>query len=174
MSDYLQHATNPGGGGSDPRHLRNLIPSLGYKAEKAAQGLGVKKGSYDNPTASGSGMTGKERANHKYIDKVKTKSGKTRYIYDVTTASGSHNGPDPRARAKANLKMAQRDSPRRNTGSTRELRRGIAADKIAKRASRAPGEAASRVGKAVSDGAKWLNDRAYDAVMSTPLKELFT
>lgn len=61
-----------------------------------------------NPTAGGGAMPNyikgdKDRANHKYIAKVTTKSGKTRYIYseaelqrlqnkgyDVTTASGQH------------------------------------------------------------------------------------
>ena len=32
---------------------------------------------------------GREWGNHKYIDKVRTKSGKIRYIYDINTAGGS-------------------------------------------------------------------------------------
>lgn len=47
-----------------------------------------------NPTAGGgsSVTTGKERPGHKYVKKVRTKSGKIRYVYDdsVTTASGKH------------------------------------------------------------------------------------
>lgn len=50
-----------------------------------------------NPTAGGGTavIDGKERANHKYVKKVRTKSGKIRYIYDdsVTTASGKHIDP---------------------------------------------------------------------------------
>ena len=43
-----------------------------------------------NPTAAGgSASFGKSWENHKYINKVRTKSGKIRYIYDdITTASG--------------------------------------------------------------------------------------
>lgn len=63
--------------------------------ERAARKIKMSKDvPSQNPTAGG-GYTpvndGKERAGHKYKAKVRTKSGKIRYIYDnVETASGKH------------------------------------------------------------------------------------
>lgn len=67
--------------------------------------------------------TGKERADHKYIDKVKTKSGKIRYIYEIDTADGKkrdansvHDANKKRIaeNARKNLEATHRGADARN------------------------------------------------------------
>ena len=84
----------------DATPSKSLIERTGKTArnlERAARKINMSKNvPSQNPTAGG-GYTpvndGKERAGHKYKAKVRTKSGKIRYIYDnVETASGKHGG----------------------------------------------------------------------------------
>ena len=96
--EYGPHATRTA------RNYHRLQSELDYDANKSkAQRFAdnvrnnvklSKNVPSQNPTAGG-GYTpvndGKERAGHKYKAKVRTKSGKIRYIYDnVETASGKH------------------------------------------------------------------------------------
>jgi len=107
----------------DLRRAGNEVKKFGRHVDRALNTAAnsIKRGSIGpNPTASGSGtgMTGNERANHKYLDKVKTRSGKIRYIYDVNTASMTNKTTEMAKKGQAayNLKKAQQASPSRNTG----------------------------------------------------------
>lgn len=86
--------------------------SLGERLEKSAKKIKMNKNvSSTRPDE----RAGKEWANHKYIDKVRTKSGKIRYIYDIDTASGKQrNANDVHA---ANLKRRQQNA-RKNLQGT--------------------------------------------------------
>lgn len=64
----------------------------GEEARKGINAIGdaITKQIRQSPTSSQRpGEGGREWGNHKYIDKVRTKSGKIRYIYDINTAGGS-------------------------------------------------------------------------------------
>lgn len=79
----------------------------GQEVRKGARAFNeaVKK-NFRGPTPSERpGETGREWGNHKYIDKVKTKSGKIRYIYDIDTSGGR--------KRDANDVYAERDKKRK-------------------------------------------------------------
>ena len=81
--------------------------------------------SSSNPTAAGGApvTTGKERANHKYKGKVRTKSGKIRYLYDkdgVTTASGHHGSIQNAYRSQKHAKTVTNKAAYMNAWKRRE------------------------------------------------------
>ena len=148
-----------------------------------------------NPTAGGG--SGREWENHKYIDKVQTKTGKTRYIYDIDTASGRHDGSAKRIGAeelgrageslgkaktaltattspRANLAAAQLKSTSRNTGGGNKVHSPLEeVSRTARNVMRDVSKAVESASKAVSDGANYVSKMMSDAVANTPLKDLF-
>lgn len=105
---------------------------------------------------------GKEWANHKYIDKVKTKSGKWRYIYDPKTGNVTKK-LDP---SQSNLQSAARKAGQRNTGRPDSMR-GLSG--AINNAGRAASGAMRSAQKAGSDFCKAVQG----AWASTPLSKLF-
>lgn len=105
---------------------------------------------------------GKEWANHKYIDKVKTKSGKWRYIYDPKTG----NVTKKREQGEYNLDVAARKAGQRNTGRPDSMR-GLSG--AINNAGRAASGAVRSAQKAGSDFCKAVQG----AWASTPLSKLF-
>lgn len=114
---------------SNAHRAMNPVEKVGRQIDaglwKAANSI-RRGGIGPNPTASGSGgsvQTGNERANHKYIDKVRTKTGKVRYIYDMASNLPTSN---PALKSKAmtsyNLKRASDESKRRNTGRPESMK----------------------------------------------------
>lgn len=174
-----------------------------YKADKAQRDAQNAVGRNNptpsrNPTASGDGS--REWEDHKYIDKVQTKTGKIRYIYDVETSSGRHDsstkpiGPNELKRAKEELDKAktgltkptqknllaisQKKSGERNTGGSDKYHNPIKdtaekARRLAYQAGEAVNNATKSAAKAASDGASFVTKKLSDAVSSTPLKDLF-
>jgi len=151
-----------------------------------------------NPTSSGDGS--REWEDHKYIDKVQTKTGKIRYIYDIETSSGRHNsstkpiGPNEMKRAKEELDKAktglnkptkesllaisQKKSGERNTGGSDKYHNPIKdtaekARRFAYQATEAVSNATKSAAKAVSDGASFVTKNLSNAISNTPLKDLF-
>lgn len=134
------------------QEVADRTPANNFKDEVARQGRNLER--YvrknfnntnsnvpsQNPTAGGGAMPNyvkgdKDRANHKYIAKVETKNGKTRYIYsqqelerlqrkgyDITTASGQHLSNKDAFDSQANAKRAEASA--RAKAKDRALQRG--------------------------------------------------
>lgn len=107
--------------GQEVEKFKRAVRDTGRAAERSARTLGIEKNKKvpsQNPTAGGgSASFGKSWENHKYIDKVRTKSGKIRYIYDdISTASGKHRNvveENDKKKADYNKKMQEGKKRRR-------------------------------------------------------------
>lgn len=143
------------------------------------------------------GESGREWEDHKYIDKVTTKNGKVRYIYDVDTSSGSHNSNSRRIndkdlnRARDELNKARnaftkptsnkavlnesaRRANDRNSGGGNKLHDPLSElSRAARDAGRRVDSAVKEASKAVSDGAKYVSNALSDIAKNTPLKDIF-
>lgn len=143
------------------------------------------------------GESGREWEDHKYIDKVETKTGKIRYIYDIDTSSGHHNANSSKItdkdmrRAKDELNKAKNSLTRptnpkailKETSSKSNSRNSGGGDKLhdplseisraARNAQRVATSAMKSASKAVSDGAKYVSDALSDIAKNTPLKDIF-
>ena len=140
-----------------------------------------------NPTAGGG--TGREWADHKYIDKVKTKTGNIRYVYDIDTASGHQRSvsKDELKRVttamgttnpRAILAKTQASAKSRNTGGSNQYHNFFkdtseAIGKATYQARKAVGDAVASATKAVSDGVNFVSKMMSDAIANTPIKDLF-
>lgn len=103
------------GSGSSGNYSQRGKSKLQKGLESLEENARKIKMNKDVPSTRPDERTGRERANHKYIDKVRTKSGKIRYIYDIDTASGKQrNANDVHA---ANLKRRQQNA-RKNLQGT--------------------------------------------------------
>lgn len=119
----------------------------------------IKKGSIGpNPTASGSGgqvaiNTGNERANHKYIKKVQTKSGKVRYIYDMAeNLTSSNNAAKSKAMTNYNIKRASDQSIKRNTGRPESMKGPVY------KATTTVRDLANSAGRTINDGVNFVKN----------------
>lgn len=159
------------------------INRAGKRAEAAAQKVGIG----GSTPSSRPGETGREWANHKYIDKRKTKSGKTRYIYDNIEAGGQRHrdandvhaekAERRRKHAAKTLKATfegQRNRDRQTTFGNSKLGRakGQATqayknarssvsntlDSARSAVSNTASNARKSYDQAVSDGRKWIRD----------------
>lgn len=111
------------------------------------------------------GSSGKEWDNHKYIDKVKTKSGKIRYIYeDVDTASGRHKNVAGQFKDKkqANLKAIADAQERRQKQEYYDKHPVEKTMKVAK-------DTVDNIAKSGRD----FIDNTVKAFMDTPVAQLF-
>ncbi len=142
-------------------HGKNTITSFGKNIDKHLNSAAstIKRGNdgYNNPTASGSGSIKSDREweDHKYIDKVKTKSGNIRYIYDGLGGGTSTQSKQARdINTKKNMIMSQRQAPSRNTGGG-DKEHSLAAEtsRAINRTARDITRSAAKTGKALSDGA---------------------
>lgn len=189
----------------------------GYAREEAAfnKGRDPMKDRLDNMTRKGQymrdkmsknvpstrpGESGREWEDHKYIDKVQTKTGKTRYIYEIDTASGHHStspgitdkdlnrakGELKKAKTafteptspKAIIKETNRKTADRNTGGSDKAHNPMfemrtAAKKALNDAGKAVNNAVTTAAKAASDGASFVSKTLSDAISNTPIKDLF-
>lgn len=146
-SQYVSN-NSPLSGGS------GTINTRGAKTARVPRNLGIGNSKYvsnNNPTASGNGRipqhyqevrTGKERANHRYVKKVKTKSGKIRYIYDDAVAGVRKVGKQG---LDAAGKMGQGISKFAN-----DTMRNIQKQDI-------PGQISREVGNAINAGRNFIN-----------------
>lgn len=148
------------------------IDRAGRRAEAAARKVGIG----GSTPSSRPGETGREWANHKYIDKRKTKSGKTRYIYDNIEAGGqrhrdandvhAENKERRRKHAAKTLKAtfeSQRNRDHQTTFGNSKLGhlkgQATQAYKDARSSvSNTLGKARKSYDQAVSDGRKWIRD----------------
>ena len=186
----------------------------GYAREEAAFNKGRnptkdrldnlnRKGQYmrdkmsENVPSTRPGESGREWGDHKYIDKVETKTGKIRYIYDIDTSSGHHSSDSRRinnkdlnrardelnkaknsltrpTNPKAILKETERKANDRNRGGGDKLHDPISEiSRAARDAGRLANSAVKKASKAVSDGAKYVSDALSDIAKNTPLKDIF-
>lgn len=118
---------------------------------------------YHNPTASGSGGSGRggkmdrEWKNHKWVSRERNEDGK--WVYDYGTVSGGNNQKRTKeGQARANLNISAKKAGERNTGSSSMLRGSIQAASISKKAQNLVSGITSSaqsvgdiVGKSVSD-----------------------
>lgn len=147
---------------------RQINDSLNRAADSARRAIGTSNVSSSNPTAGGGSManyvtTGKERANHKYKGKVKTRTGKIRYVYDkdgVTTASGTHLSNKAAFDSQANARRAEASA--RAKAKDRALQRGReqeAAYQRQKKREADPVYQVKRAGaRALNQGKRMIND----------------
>ena len=140
------------------------VNTAGKRAEIAARRLGV-----GGPTPSSRpGENGREWANHKYIDKRKTKSGKIRYIYDNIEAGGQRHR-DANDQHAENLKRRQKNA-RKNLKATHEGQRNR--DRQTTFGNSALGRAKGRATQAYKDASKSYNQavgkarKSYDQAVS--------
>lgn len=103
---------------------------------------------------------GKERANHKYIEKVRTKNGKIRYIYDVEGGGQSHSNVYDTNKKNKKLKdrfdKAQKQHQKRTTDA---MSKRYEAAVNNERAMRNPFNQASRaIRTAINSGRSWLKN----------------
>lgn len=106
-----------------------------------------------------SDRSGKERANHKYIDKVRTKTGKIRYIYDDVEGGGQVNRSANLVRARNKTfdrmnKAAQRANQERVTKAMSD--RYNAMNKHEKAMKNPINRASTAIRKSVNAGKSWL------------------
>lgn len=178
--------------GADKMNAQRLANERGLKnaADRADRYGQYMQGQMSkNVPSTRPGESGREWEDHKYIDKVQTKTGKTRYIYEVETASGRHSSSkgitnEDLSRAKDELSKAGRvfsgrTSPKSQLRETQEKatsRNTGGSDKehnIFRDARDAIGKATYSVQKAASDGANYVSKALSDVIASTPIKDLF-
>lgn len=174
------HQLDPGGG-ARPQSAETQIRNFGRQIDKKlydAAGT-IKRGSIGpNPTASGSG---REWENHKYVDKVKTKNGTTRYIYlDTANKKKSNqqrkqNEKDPNWQAKQlNINGAGTSAAAKNQ-VIKDYGRNIAkasAGSQTNRAVKVAANVAAKSGQAAYDRGASFVQKATDQVMNTPIGDL--
>lgn len=141
----------------------------GKKAEAWAQKIfrpNKSNVSNQNPTAAGGPeyTTGKEKANHKYIKKVKTKSGKIRYIYDAPTME------DIDRKTKRYAEEAARRARERDMADARARRKKREHEQRMK--TDIPYRISHDVNAALDAGRKFVDDVMY-SVRNSPLGDLF-
>ena len=108
----------------DPKHGYNIHPTKEFMKTQMYKDKFKDSGASFHPMAGGTSVTtGKERANHKYKGKVRTKSGKIRYLYDkdgVTTASGPHGSIQKAYQSQKHAKHVSNKAAYMNAWKRRE------------------------------------------------------
>lgn len=127
------------------------------------------------------GDSGREWEDHKYIDKVETKTGKIRYIYDVGPSGGtdrtSRQGQLNTKKGKEiydkreKERLANRSPMEVVQDTARDARKAF--DKGVNDAKKMVDKGIKDAGKAASDGAKAVGDLLKSGLSNTPLSSLF-
>lgn len=141
---------------------RSMGNALNKATNSARNAIKTSNVSSSNPTAGGGSManyvtTGKERANHKYRGKVRTRTGKIRYVYDkdaVSTASGPHSSIQSAYKSQANARQTEARARALQRGREQE-----AAYQRQKKREADPVYQAKRAGaRALNQGKRMIND----------------
>lgn len=90
---------------SNSRQKPSLYDRANYKGQEMERKVKSKWKPSDTPSQR-PGETGREWDNHKYVDKVKTKSGKIRYIYEVEGGGSKQQDAGKTMRQNHNSKSA--------------------------------------------------------------------
>lgn len=179
--EAFDRGRNPGADRMNSQRLKNERALNKGLNDLDRWGQNQRKNMSKNVPSTRPGESGREWEDHKYIDKVTTKNGKVRYIYDYGPSGGENRNSRQykESRKKAKAEYERREQERLKNRSPQEVLRDTfndtrkAVDKGINDARNAVDKGINDAKKAVSDGSKAVSDFLSKGLSNTPLADLF-